>query len=164
LYYFSPDGQETLFHFTTENSPLPSNSVLDVEIDDVNGEIYIATDNGLVSFKSDASKPQDNLESAFIYPNPVRPSFNIVDEKIKIRDISDNVNIKITDIEGNLVAEAESRTNSRFKGYNLEIDGGTALWNGKNLGGNIVASGVYLVMLSDLDSFETKVLKVMVVR
>ena len=133
-------------------------------IDDVNGTIYIATDKGLVSFRSDASKPQSTLEDAFVYPNPVRPNFNILTDKVKIRDISENVNIKITDIEGNLVAEAASRTNSRFNGYNLEIDGGTALWNGKNLGGNIVASGVYLIMLNDLDTFETKVLKVMVIR
>ncbi|WP_111660641.1 type IX secretion system anionic LPS delivery protein PorZ [Olleya aquimaris] len=164
LYYFSSDGQETIFHFTTDNSPLPTNDILDVDIDNVNGIIYIATEKGLVSFKSDSSKPKDNLQNAFVFPNPVRPGFDIVSEKVKIRDISDNVNIKIVDIEGNLVAEAESRTNSRFKGYNLEIDGGTALWNGKNLGGNIVASGVYLIMLNDLDTFETKVLKVMVVR
>ncbi|WP_232735113.1 ABC transporter substrate-binding protein [Olleya sp. Bg11-27] len=164
LYYFSSDGQKTIFHFTKDNSPLPTNDVLDVDIDDVNGIIYIATDKGLVSFRSDASKPQSTLEDAFVYPNPVRPNFNILTDKVKIRDISENVNIKITDIEGNLVAEAESRTNSRFNGYNLEIDGGTALWNGKNLGGNIVASGVYLIMLNDLDTFETKVLKVMVIR
>jgi hypothetical protein len=164
LYYFSSDGQETIFHFTKDNSPLPTNDVLDVDIDSVNGIIYIATDKGMVSFQSDASKPKSTLEDAYVYPNPVRPNFNILTEKVKIRDISENVNIKIVDIEGNLVAEAESRTNSRFKGYNLEIDGGTALWNGKNLGGNIVASGVYLIMLNDLDTFETKVLKVMVVR
>ncbi|MGB6268100.1 MAG: two-component regulator propeller domain-containing protein, partial [Olleya sp.] len=164
LYYFSSDGQETIFHFTTDNSPLPTNDILDVDIDNVNGIIYIATDKGMVSFRSDSSKPRDNLENAYVYPNPVRPNFNILTDKVKIRDISENVNIKILDIEGNLVAEAESRTNSRFKGYNLEIDGGTALWNGKNLGGNIVASGVYLIMLNDLDTFETKVLKVMVVR
>ena len=164
LYYFSSDGQNTIFHFTKDNSPLPTNDVLDVDIDDENGIIYIATDKGLVSFRSEASKPQSTLEDAFVYPNPVRPNFNILTDKVKIRDISENVNIKITDIEGNLVAEAESRTNSRFKGYNLEIDGGTALWNGKNLGGNIVASGVYLIMLNDLDTFETKVLKVMVIR
>ena len=63
-----------------------------------------------------------------------------------------------------MVAEAQSKVNLRYKGYNLEIDGGTAFWNGKNLSNNVVASGVYLIMLYDLDSFETKVLKVMVVR
>ncbi|HIC31100.1 MAG TPA: ABC transporter substrate-binding protein [Flavobacteriaceae bacterium] len=164
LYYFSSDGQQTIFHFTKDNSPLPSNDVLDVALDEVNGVVYIATEKGLVSFKSDASKPKTTLEDAFVFPNPVRPTFDMVTEKIKIRDISENVNIKITDIEGNLVAEAESNTNGRFKGYNLEIDGGTALWNGKNLAGDVVASGVYLVMLNDLDTLETKVLKLMVVR
>lgn len=164
LYYLSSDGQQTIFHFTKDNSPLPSNDILDVALDEVNGIVYIATEKGLLSFKSDASKPKTTLEDAFVFPNPVRPTFDMVTEKIKIRDISENVNIKITDIEGNLVAEAESNTNGRFKGYNLEIDGGTALWNGKNLAGDVVASGVYLVLLNDLDTLEIKVLKLMVVR
>jgi streptogramin lyase len=164
LFYFSSDGQQTIYHFTKDNSPLPSNTINDVSIDDTNGIVYIATGKGLVSFRSGGSSPFDTLESAYAYPNPVRPNFNIVDEKVKIKDISENVNIKITDIEGNLVAEAQSRTNQRYSGYNLEIDGGTAYWNGKNLANNVVASGVYLVMLSDLETFETKVLKIMVVR
>ncbi len=164
LFYFSADGQQTLYHFTKDNSPLPSNNIIDVSIDGSSGVVYIATDKGLVSFKAGGSETQDSLENAFVYPNPVRPNFDITEKKVKISGISENVNIKITDIEGNLVAEAQSRTNLRFKGYNLEIDGGVAFWNGKNLLNNVVASGVYLVMLSDLDTFETKVLKVMVVR
>ncbi len=164
LFYLSSDGQKTIFHFTTDNSPLPSNSIREVAIDDANGIIYIATSKGLVSFRSGSSNPFDSLASAYAYPNPVRPNFNIVDQKVKIKDIPENVNIKITDIEGNLVAEAQSRTNKRYSGYNLEVDGGTAYWNGKNLANRVVASGVYLVMLSDLDTFETKVLKIMVIR
>lgn len=164
IFYFSSDGQKTIFHFTKDNSPLPSNTINDISLDDSNGIVYIATNKGLVSFRSGGSSPLSDLESAYAYPNPVRPSFNIVDEKVKIKDISENVNIKITDIEGNLVAEAQSRNNLRYRGYNLEIDGGTAYWNGKNLANHVVASGVYLVMLSDLDTFETKVLKLMVVR
>lgn len=164
LFYFSENGQETIYHFTTDNSPLPSNNIVDVSIDSSNGKVYIATDKGLVAFKSGSSKPQSSLNEAFVYPNPVRPTFNINEERVKIKDLSENVNIKITDIEGNLVAEAQSNTNLRFKGYNLEIDGGTAYWNGKNLVNNTVASGVYLILISDLDTLETKVLKLMVVR
>lgn len=164
LFYFSSDGQETIFHFTKENSPLPSNDVIDVSLDRSQGIVYIATNRGLVAFKSGGSSTTETLENAYVYPNPVRPTFNIVEDKVKIKDISENVNIKITDIEGNLVAEAQSRTNLRYYGYNLEIDGGTAYWNGKNLANNVVASGVYLVMLSDLETFETRVLKIMVVR
>ncbi len=164
LFYFSENGQENIYHFTKDNSPLPSNNIIDVSIDDSNGKVYIATDKGLVAFKAGGSKPKTDLENAFIYPNPVRPKFNITQERVKIKDISENVNIKITDIEGNLVAEAQSNTNLRNKGYNLEIDGGTAFWNGKNLANSTVASGVYLVLLSDLDNLETRVLKLMVVR
>lgn len=164
VYYLSADGQKTIYHFTMDNSPLPSNNIVDIALDEVNGIVYMATDKGVVSFKSDTSKAQESLENAFVYPNPVRPTFNINQEKVKIKGLTENVNIKITDIEGNLVTEAESRTNTKFRGYNLEVDGGTALWNGKNLAGKTVASGVYLILLSDLDSFETKVLKIMVVR
>lgn len=164
LFYFSSDGQKTIFHFTKDNSPLPSNIINDVSLNESEGIVYIATTRGLVSFRSGGSSPLEDLDSAYAYPNPVRPSFNIIDEKVKIKDISENVNIKITDIEGNLVAEAQSRNNLRYRGYNLEIDGGTAYWNGKNMANRVVASGVYLVMLSDLDTFETKVIKLMVVR
>ncbi|GAL70217.1 type IX secretion system anionic LPS delivery protein PorZ [Jejuia pallidilutea] len=164
LFYFSSDGQQTIFHFTKENSPLPSNNISEISLDESNGTLYIATEKGLVSFKTGSSSTTEGFATSHVYPNPVRPGFDIVEEKVKIKDLPENVNIKITDIEGNLVAEAQSRTNQRYNGFNLEIDGGIAYWNGKNLANNVVASGVYLIMLSDLDSFETKVLKLMVVR
>ncbi|TYB78870.1 type IX secretion system anionic LPS delivery protein PorZ [Bizionia myxarmorum] len=164
VFYLSSDGQKTIRHFTKDNSPLPSNDVVDISIDEISGNVYFATRNGMVSFGSGSSETQQTLANAYVYPNPVRPTFNITEEKVKIKDISENVNIKITDIEGNLVAEAQSRTNMRYGGYNLEIDGGIAYWNGYNMSNKVVKSGVYLVMLSDLDTFETKVLKVMVVR
>jgi len=164
LFYFSPDGQETIFHFTKDNSPLPSNNIIDIALDSNSGIVYIATDKGLLSYSAGGSSPQESLTDAYVYPNPVRPAYNIVDKKVKITDISENCNIKITDIEGNLVAEAQTNTNQRYNGYNLEIDGGTAFWNGKNLSNNTVSTGVYLIMISDLDNLETKVLKLMVVR
>ena len=174
LFYFSPDGQETIFHFTKVNSPLPTNNINEVSIDPSTGRVYIATSNGLVSFKSGGSKPEETLEDAYVYPNPVRPEYNIlgsnnlndINNGVKISNITENVNIKITDIEGNLVAEAQSRVNQRSSraNYNFAIDGGTAIWNGKNLANNVVATGVYLIFISDLDSFETKVLKLLIVR
>jgi hypothetical protein len=174
VFYFSPDGQNTIFHFTRDNSPLPSNRILDISINPQNGLVYIATTRGMLSFRAGGSEPDENLENAYVYPNPVRPEYNIlgsndlsdITKGIKISGLTDRVNIKITDIEGNLVAEAQSNVNLRSSGanYNFAIDGGTAIWNGRNLGNNIVRSGVYLVMISDLESFETKVLKVLIIR
>ena len=127
-----------------------------------------------MSFNSGGSKTEDELDSAFVYPNPVRPEYNVlgsndlndITKGVKIRGLTEKVNIKITDIEGNLVAEAQSGVNLRASSsrYNFAIDGGTAIWNGKNLGNNVVASGVYLIMISDLDTFETKVLKLLIIR
>ena len=86
---------------------------------------------GLVSFNTGRVR-SENFSNAFVYPNPVRPEFNTQTDKIKIKGLTENVNIKITDIAGNLVAEAQSNINSRYRNFNLEIDGGTAFWNGKN--------------------------------
>ena len=174
VFYFTSDGQTTIYHFTTDNSPLPSNRVNDIAIDSDNGIVYFATTRGLMSFKAGGSKPEETLEDAFVYPNPVRPEYNVlgfnnlndINKGVKISGLTESVNIKITDIEGNLVAEAQSNVNQRSSNtnYNFAIDGGTAIWNGKNLGNSVVRTGVYLVMISDLDSFETKVLKVLIVR
>ncbi|MFK7832932.1 MAG: two-component regulator propeller domain-containing protein [Winogradskyella sp.] len=174
VFYFSPDGQNTIYHFTSDNSPLPSDAINDISVDPNNGIVYIATIKGLLSFKAGGSSPEDSLEGAFAYPNPVRPEYNIlgfndlndINKGVKISGLTERVNIKITDIEGNLVAEAQSNVNLRSSSanYNFAIDGGTAIWNGKNLSNNVVRTGVYLVMISDLDSFETKVLKVLIVR
>lgn len=174
LFYFSPDGQNTIYHFTTDNSPLPSNRIIDVSINPQNGAVFIATTRGLLSFKSGGSQPEDSLEEAYVYPNPVRPEYNLlgsndlndITKGVKITGLTQRVNIKITDIEGNLVAEAQSNVNLRSSAanYNFAIDGGTAIWNGRNLGNSVVRSGVYLILISDLESFETKVLKVLIIR
>ncbi|WP_431156902.1 ABC transporter substrate-binding protein [Winogradskyella poriferorum] len=174
VFYFSPDGQNTIYHFTVDNSPLPSNTINDMSIDADNGIVYFATTRGLVSFRSGGSATKETLDDAYVYPNPVRPEYEVlgfddlndINKGIKITGLTERVNIKITDVEGNLVAEAQSNVNLRSSSanYNFAIDGGTAIWNGKNLSNSIVRTGVYLIMISDLDSFETKVLKVLIVR
>lgn len=173
VFYISPDGQETIYHFTKANSPIPSNAITDIALDSATGRVYIGTSKGLVSFLTGGTTANDKLDGAYVYPNPVRPEYNLlgdtdlnnINKGVKIRGLTENVNIKITDIEGNLVAEAQSRINKRSDANtNFAIDGGTAIWNGRNLANNIVATGVYLIMISDLDTFETKVLKVLVVR
>lgn len=174
VFYLSPDGEETIYHFTEDNSPLPSNHVTDMSIDDSNGKVYIATTRGMVSFNSGGSKPSEKLDDVYVYPNPVRPEYellgssdlNDITKNIKIKGITENVNIKITDIAGNLVNEAQSGVNLRASkaNYNFAIDGGTAVWNGKNLANRVVASGVYLIMITDLDTLETKVLKLLIIR
>jgi hypothetical protein len=174
VFYFTPNGQSTIYHFTKDNSPLPTNVVNDISIDQSNGTVYFATPNGLVSFRAGGSSPVEALDDAYVYPNPVRPDYNIlgsndlndINKGVKIVGLTENVNVKITDIEGNLVTEAQSRVNRRNSNIrnNFAIDGGTGIWNGKNLANTIVASGVYLIIISDLDTFESKILKLLIIR
>ena len=148
VFQFSPNGQQTLHHFTSENSPLPNNNVNDIDINPTTGEVFFATTKGMVSFKGTAIKAADNLENVVVFPNPVRPEF---DGNLTITGLTNKANIKITDIEGNLVFEAIS-------------EGGSVEWNTTAFGKYRVASGVYIVFIASKDGLATKVKKIMIVR
>jgi hypothetical protein len=148
VFCFSPDGQQTIYKFTKDNSPLPTNAIIDMSIDQTTGEIYFATEKGMVSFNSNATSSSDNLDNVVIQPNPVRPNY---DGNIIIKGLVDGANIKITDISGNLVNENT-------------VSGGTYEWNQTAFGKYKVASGVYIIMITTEDGEETTVEKVMIVR
>ncbi len=148
VFHFTSNGQETLHHFTKDNSPLPSNNVQAVAIDDLSGVVYFATKNGLVAYKGTATAPRDDLSNVYAFPNPVRPGFT---GNVTIDGLTENANVKITDITGSLVFETTS-------------EGGSVLWDTTAFGKYKVASGVYLVLVSTEDLLETKVTKIMIVR
>lgn len=129
VFCFSQDGSEEVYRFTTENSPLVSNNVFDIQVDQLSGEVYFATDKGLVSFRSDASLADNEFSEVTVFPNPVRPEF---DGPITIQGLGYESDVKITDVSGNLI-------------YQTVSNGGTVIWNGKTLQGDRVQSGVYLV-------------------
>ncbi|MCO5259692.1 MAG: hypothetical protein M9916_06070 [Crocinitomicaceae bacterium] len=125
----SADGLTIIKHFTTDNSPLISNNILDLEIDHKTGEVFIVTDRGLMSYRGDATYEDEKYSDVKIFPNPARPDF---DGLITIQGIRYDSDVKITDVAGNLV-------------YKTTSNGGTATWNGKTVSGEKVASGVYLI-------------------
>ena len=148
IFLVSPNGQETKYHFTITNSPLPSNSINDIDINNLTGEVFIATTKGMVSFKGTATIANEDLNNVYIYPNPVRPEF---EGTVKIAGLLNKANVKITDVEGNLVYETTS-------------EGGTIEWDTTAFGKYKVASGVYMIFISSQDGADTKVKKVMIVR
>lgn len=148
VFLLSPNGQNTIYRFTRDNSPLPSNTINDIDINGETGEVFFATTAGLVSFKGTSTKANDDLSEVYVYPNPVRPEFV---GTVKISGLIDDANIKITDIEGNLVYETTS-------------EGGTIEWDTKAFGKYRVASGVYMIFIASEDGSETTVKKVMIIR
>lgn len=148
VFLFSSNGQETIYHFTKDNSPLPSNTITDIDINPLTGEVLFATNKGMVSFQGSATEAFDNLKNVYVYPNPVRPNYT---GTVKIAGLVSNANVKITDIEGNLVYETTS-------------EGGTIEWDTTAFGNYKVASGVYMIFISAKDTADTTVKKVMIIR
>ncbi len=148
VFQFSSDGQQTLRRFTSSNSPLPSNAINDIDINPTSGEVFFATDKGMVSYKGTSTTASSDLSNVNVYPNPVRPEF---EGTVKVSGLSNKCNVKITDIEGNLVYETISQ-------------GGTIEWDTKAFGKYNVASGVYMIFISSQDAMDTTVKKVMIIR
>ena len=147
VFLISPDGGQILQHFTKENSPLPTSSVKTIGINEVSGEVYFGTLNGMVSFQGDAYAESESLSDANVFPNPVRPNFlgNVV-----IRGLQQKTRVKITDIAGNLV-------------YDTTSQGGSISWNLRSFSGARVRSGVYLIFITSKDGLDSAVKKLMVI-
>lgn len=150
VYLVSADGLETIYHFTTENSPLISNHINSIAINPYNGQVMIATDKGLVAYNNDASEPEESLEKSQVlaYPNPVKPEYN---GYITIKGLTQNSSVKITSSNGQLISSGTS-------------NGGIFTWNGRNKQGKRVASGVYSVLATDEEGKESVVTKIIMIR
>ena len=129
VFVLSEDGTKEIAHFTSENSPLFSNNIIDISINPKNGEVFIGTSKGVISYKSDATAGEELQGETTVFPNPVKETYY---GPIAIDGLINNANFKITDIDGSLVFEGNA-------------NGGRALWDGKNKNNKRVSTGVYLV-------------------
>lgn len=143
VFLVSPDGKETIHQFTSENSPLISDNVIGVDVQQKTGEVFISTNKGLVAFMGRSTLGNEDYSDVYVYPNPVRPDY---EGEITISGLVENSVVKITDISGNLVFETNSL-------------GGKAVWDGKNFSGNRVNTGIYLVFLATEDGSKTHITK-----
>jgi len=139
IFVQSPSGDEQVGRFTATNSPLLDNTIFDIKINPVTGEVWIGTAKGLISYRAEATEGGAiNSPKPFAYPNPVRPDY---DGPIAIYGLAADANVKITDVAGNLVYEGKAL-------------GGQAVWNGRDYLGRRAASGVYLVFATSSKLFE----------
>jgi ligand-binding sensor domain-containing protein len=144
VFLMSADGSKEIYHFTEENSPLLSNSITSIRVAS-DGEVFFGTANGIVSYKDASQPPAADLDSVYVYPNPVRETYN---GPIAITNLVSESNVKITDVSGNLVWETEAA-------------GGRVVWDGKDLDGFRVKTGVYLVFITNSDGSKKSVTKLL---
>ncbi|MDR3653991.1 MAG: two-component regulator propeller domain-containing protein [Paludibacter sp.] len=147
VYLMSENGQQTIQHFTASNSPLLSNNILSISINPVTGEVFFGTDQGLISYQSDASEAGSTFTNVHAYPNPVRQGYKGV---ITIAGLVENTQVKITDINGNLVCETVS-------------NGSIATWDGKDVHGRRVSTGIYLAICANADGTQSTITKILVI-
>lgn len=143
VWLFSEDGKEVIHNFTEDNSPLLSDFVSDITVNDENGEVFIGTDRGLVSYRGEAIEGGEEHNDVYVYPNPVRENYN---GKIAVKGLVDNAFVKITDISGELLYEGRAT-------------GGQFVWDGSDYNGHEASPGVYLVYSSNDKKDETFVAK-----
>jgi len=147
VYLMSENGQQTIQHFTVSNSPLLSNNILSIAINPVTGEVFFGTEQGIISYQSDASDAGSTFGDVYAYPNPVRQGFTGV---ITITGLIDKTQVKITDINGHLVCETVS-------------NGSLATWDGKDIHGRKVSTGIYLAMCINPDGTNSTITKILVI-
>ena len=148
LYLTDPQGTKIISAFTTQNSPLPSDNIRSITIAPKTGEVFIATDQGIVSYRGDATLSTGPAESPHAFPNPVRPDYR---GPIAIRGLPRSADVRVTDVSGHLVAILTSA-------------GGQAVWDGRTNEGREVASGVYLVHATGPGENGNAVAKIFVIR
>lgn len=148
VYVLDNDNETIVYQFNTTNSPLLSDNIYDIEINDKTGEVFIGTDKGLNSYQGEASEGKSDYSEIYAYPNPVRPEHM---DKVTIVGLMDNSNVKITDLNGNIIYQTKSL-------------GGQAIWNCRSASGSRVATGVYLVLASTEEASESVVTKIIVVK
>jgi ligand-binding sensor domain-containing protein len=147
LFLVSPDGTEQIANYDFENSPLLSNTIISMAMNYKTGELFIGTDQGICSFRTDASMSDRGFDKMYAFPNPVRPDYTGL---ITVTGLVNNADVKITDVEGNVV----------FAGVS---NGGTITWNGRLYSGERAATGVYMIFAANEDGSETKVTKLLFV-
>ena len=150
VYLISADNNQQIHHFTIANSVLPSNHIESIAINNQTGEVFLGTDKGLCSFQSDATEAVEsmNKDVTYAYPNPVEPSYN---GPITVVGLSYQADIKIVTVNGTLVTKGKS-------------NGGTFVWDGNDMNGNPVASGIYMVQTADQTGNKGTVCKIAIVR
>nr|WP_297231707.1 T9SS type A sorting domain-containing protein [uncultured Prevotella sp.] len=149
VYVISNDCMTQVHHFTSNNSKLLSNNIESIAINEQTGEVFIGTDKGLCSYISEAGSINSEMtkDNVWAYPNPVKPDYTGL---ITITGLSFDADVKIVTSNGSLVNQGRST-------------GGTYTWNGKDLKGKRVASGIYMVETATNDGCKGTVCKIAII-
>lgn len=150
VFLVSENGDEVLANYNKDNSALPTNTVTQVYCDPNSNLVYVGTLEGLYVLASSSSPARPDYSDVYAYPNPVSPDYSGL---ITITGLMDDSMVKIVDSDMHLVAQTFSQ-------------GGMATWDGRDMNGSRVRTGVYYVLASSGDDVSSEgevVTKILVV-
>ena len=114
----------------------------------------IIEDASMIGLGFKAQALATNLQSLVIYPNPFRLETNTSgDQRMKLDNLTPDAHIEIFNVLGEMVLEAQI-TNNAGSSNNAHLspvagNPGRVAWDLRNAGGQRVASGVYIVVVSN---------------
>lgn len=147
VWLLNTDGTKVIDQFTEINSPLLSDQIISIAINQITGEVFFGTAKGIVSYRSTATKGEETYQQVTVFPNPVREDY---DGLIAVNGLVTDANVKITDISGTLI-------------YETTALGGQAIWDGKNYNGKRANTGVYLIFSANNSGSESYVGKILII-
>jgi ligand-binding sensor domain-containing protein len=151
VFVLSSDGTQLLNQYNSDNSPIPDNNILSIAADNKSGIIYIGTNFGLASLTTFAIKPKESFGKIFIYPNPFVLQSGKTNS-LTIDGLVKSSSIKIFSISGNLIRDL------------ITPGGRVASWDGRDTMGNIVSTGIYILVAYDEGANNVATSKIAVIR
>jgi ligand-binding sensor domain-containing protein len=152
VFHLSEDGSTLIETFNVNNSPILSNTINSIVVSAKTGKAYFGTLNGLSSIQTNAIQPVEKFDKIICKPNPyVLPSTK--NPTLTIDGLVENSIIKIITLNGEVVAEYTARQG--------KIDD---QWNGTDKKGNLVPTGIYIVVAYNKDGSKVGTGKLAIIR
>ena len=146
VWIINSDGSDTLGYIHSGNSPLPTNEILALTTNPLNGKIYFSSKFGIYEATSLSVQPFTDYNIT-CYPQPFDPKKDI---EMVIDGLAEFSEVRILTTSGELINSIN--TNSR-----------KTIWNGKDKEGNYVRSGIYLIVASSGISKVSSVQKIAII-
>lgn len=149
IYVLNPEGTRVERRFTSEDSPLVSNSIYQLCCDPDNNSMFVVTPIGVQQYFYDYTPSASDYSDVVVYPNPMRPDFTGL---VTISSLMANSTVWIKDVNGQVVKQ-------------LTSIGGVCTWDPVDASGERLPTGAYDVYASQSGTMPvTPCAKIMIIK
>ena len=151
IYVLNSDGTQLLnqYNVANTNGKLIDDDIQTIAIDNKRGLIYFGTGKGISCLSIEPVTTSPTFTSLALGPNPYMiPNAY----PLTIRNLVANSTIKILTLTGRLIRQFPAQ------------GGGRAFWDGKDISGNLVPSGIYFVVAFNETGTQVTSAKLAVIR